>query len=62
MKALAGNLKKMNGYLVADDYNFLINKFNELVIAEDNIDKSELAESEKKQLKENQAKEAFINP
>ncbi|MBZ4676916.1 MAG: glycoside hydrolase family 2 sugar binding protein [Anaerophaga sp.] len=61
VESLAGNLQKMNGYLIADEYNFFVNKFNALVFVEEHIEKLPISESEKKQIKKNNAEEAFIN-
>ena len=53
--ALVRNLGNTNSILVADDYNFLVNNFNMLVLIEDFIEKSTAPYVEKKRLKEKYA-------
>jgi hypothetical protein len=61
LDALAMKLESMNGYLVADDYNFLIGLYNEVVVAEEIIDKnSRLSLSEKEKFKEDHARAALL--
>jgi len=61
VEALAIRLENMNGYLVADDYNFYVNQYNALIIVEDFIDKIQISESEKDKLKIDFAKKVLIN-
>lgn len=60
LEALSSRLESMSGYLIADDYNFYINNFNALVLIEEKIDQSDLADSEKLKIKENLAREVLI--
>lgn len=52
---LARKLVNLNGELIADDYNFLRNQFNEYRMLEREIETSALPESQKQQLKEKYA-------
>lgn len=60
LEALALRLESMNGYLIADDFNFYIDQFNALVVIEDFISKANIPGSEKKTLAEYYADDVLI--
>lgn len=60
IRALANRMESMNGYLIADDYNFYIARYNELVVMEDKIRQEQMSDPEKKAILEGLADKVLI--
>lgn len=60
VEAIARRVENNNGDLIADDYNFLVNHFNALVVVENFINDIHIPDEEKHQLKEQYAREVLI--
>jgi hypothetical protein len=60
VEAIALRVQSNDGNLIADDYNFLANQYNAVVVIEDFIDNLDISSDKKKQLKQQYAKEVLI--
>lgn len=60
VEAVARRVQSNDGNLIADDYNFLVNQYNAVVVIEDFIDNLDISSDKKKQLKQQYAKEVLI--